>query len=92
MNRTADKYDITAVADLIARRIVSGLHSGRAYTRDDARRTNEGEGWTYEVRRRETRTIERVEAMRLSDAELTRAWETANRRVDNDDDLYYGRV
>jgi hypothetical protein len=89
VSRAADKFDITAVADLLAVRIASALTSGGSYTYEDARRTNAAEGWTYELRRRESRNVERVESMRLSEEQLSRAWLTANRRVDNEADLHW---
>jgi hypothetical protein len=88
MPRAADKYDITAVADLMAVSIASALTSGGSYTYEDARRTNLDRGWTYELRRRTGGDVERVEAMHLSEEQLSRAWLTANRRVDNDTELY----
>jgi hypothetical protein len=91
MSRTADKYDISAVADLIAVSIASALTSGRSYTYEDARRANAVAGWTYELTRRESCNVERVESMRLSEEQLSLAWLTANRRVDNDTDLVWGR-
>jgi hypothetical protein len=89
MSRTADKFDIAAVVDLIAVSIASALISGDSYTYEDARRTNVDEGWTYELTRRgQSRDVERVESMHLSEEQLSLAWLTANRRVDNDPDLF----
>jgi hypothetical protein len=88
MSRTPDKYDIAAVADLMAVSIASALTSGGSYTYEDARRTNLDRGWTYELRRRKGGDVERVEAMRLSEERLSRAWLTANRHVDNNPELY----
>jgi hypothetical protein len=88
MSRTADKLDIAAVADLIAVSIASALISGGSYTYEDARRTNVDEGWTYELTRQQGRDVERVESMHLSEEQLDLAWLTANRRVDNDPDLF----
>jgi hypothetical protein len=87
MSRTADKHDIAAVADVLAVRIGSALVSGGSYTYEDARRTNVGEGWTYDLRRQGL-DVERVEAMHLSEEQLSLAWLTANRRVDNEPELY----
>jgi hypothetical protein len=84
MSRAVDKYDITAVADLLAVRIADALVSGEAYTYEDVRRTNTVDGWTYERRGPQRGDVERVESVHLSDDELSRAWLTANRRVDND--------
>ena len=89
MSRAADKFDISAVADLLAISIASALTSGGFYTYEDARRTNVDQGWTYELRRGRGRDIERIESMHLSEEELSRAWLTANRRVDNDADLVW---
>ena len=91
MSRTADKYDIDAVADLLAVSIASALISGGSYTYEDVRRTNADEGWAYELTRRERRDVERVESMHLTEEQLSLAWLTANRRVDNDTDLVWGR-
>jgi hypothetical protein len=90
VSRAADKFDVAAVADLIAVRIASALISGNSYTHEDARRTNVDEGWTYELTRRGQgrRDVERVESMHLSEEQLDLAWLTANRRVDNDPDLF----
>jgi hypothetical protein len=90
MSRVADKFDISAVADLLAVSIESALTSGGSYTYEDARRTNVDQGWTYELRRGRGRDIERVESMHLSDEQLSRAWLTANRRVDNEAGLTWG--
>jgi hypothetical protein len=76
------------VADLLAVRIASALISGGSYTHEDARRTNVDEGWAYELTRRPARDVERVESMHLSEEQLDLAWLTANRRVDNDPDLF----
>jgi hypothetical protein len=84
MSRAADKFDIDAVADLIAVGIASALSSGSSYTYEDARRTNDDEGWTYHLASRQRGNVERVEAMHLSEEQLSVAWLTANRRVDND--------
>jgi hypothetical protein len=54
MSRAADKYDIDAVADLLAVSIASALISGGFYTYEDARRTNADEGWAYETLRGES--------------------------------------
>lgn len=43
------------------------------------------EGWTYELAGGQGRDAERVESMRLSEEQLSLAWLTANRRVDNND-------
>ena len=88
-SRPADKYDLDAVADLLAVRIASALTSGGSYTYEDARRMNSHHGWSYEITRRERGNVERVESMRLSEEELSRAWLTANRRVDNEADLIW---
>jgi hypothetical protein len=89
MSHAADKYDIAAVADLIAVSIASALSSGDPYTYEDVLRTNLDEGWTYELTRRgQGRDVERVESMHLSEEQLSLAWLTANRRVDNDPDLF----
>jgi hypothetical protein len=88
MSRAADKFHIDAVADLIAVSIALALTSGGSYSYEDARRTNVGEGWTYELTRRHDRDVERVESIHLSEEQLSRAWLTANRRVDNDPDLF----
>jgi hypothetical protein len=88
MSRTADKGDISAVADLLAVSIASALTSGDSYTYEDARRTNVDEGWTYERTGRPGRDADRVESMHLSEEQLSLAWLTANRRVDNDTELY----
>jgi hypothetical protein len=82
-SRPADKYDIAAVADLLAVSIESALTTGGSYTYEDARRTNAAQGWTYELRRRERGDVERVESMRLREEQLSLAWVTANRHVDN---------
>jgi hypothetical protein len=84
MSRAADKYDISAVADLLAVSIASALTSGGSYTYEDARRVNLEQGWTYELRRRKGGDVERVESMHLSEEQLSRSWLTANRRVDNE--------
>jgi hypothetical protein len=86
MSRPVDKYDIAAVADLLAVSIGSALVAGGSYTYEDARRAN-AQGWTYELRRGRGGDVERVESMHLSEEELSRAWLTANRRVDNATDL-----
>jgi hypothetical protein len=86
VSRTADKYDITAVADLLAVSIASALVSGGSYTYEEARRRND-EGWTYEITRRQRGHVERVESMHLTEEQLSLAWLTANRRVDNEADL-----
>jgi hypothetical protein len=89
MSHAADKCDIAAVADLIAVSIASALSSGDPYTYEDVLRTNLDEGWTYELTRRgQGRDVERVESMHLSEEQLSLAWLTANRRVDNDPDLF----
>jgi hypothetical protein len=88
VSRAADKFDITAVADLMAVNIASALTSGGSYTYEDARRTNLGQGWTYELRLRKGGDVERVESMHLSEEQLSLAWLTANRRVDNEPELY----
>jgi hypothetical protein len=88
MSPTADKFDIDAVADLIAVSIASALISGNSYSYEDARRTNLDEGWTYKLARRQRSDVERVESMHLSEEQLDLAWLTANRRVDNDPDLF----
>jgi hypothetical protein len=85
VSRAADKFDITAVADLLAVRIASALTSGGSYTYEDARRINTDEGWTYELSGRGR--MERVESMHLTEEQLSLAWLTANRRVDNETDL-----
>jgi hypothetical protein len=89
MARAADKYDITAVADLIAAKIFAAFDAGGSYTLEDARRTNFGEGWTYEESRRNPSNVERIEGMRLSEEQLDRAWLTATRRVDNEAGLVW---
>jgi hypothetical protein len=88
VSRAADKFDIAAVADLMAVSIASALTSGGSYTYDDARRTNLDQGWTYELRRLKGGDVERVESMHLSEEQLSLAWLTANRRVDNETELY----
>jgi hypothetical protein len=88
MSHAAGKYDIDAIADLIAVSIASALTSGGSYSYEDAHRTNVDEGWTYELTRRRCRDVERVESMHLSEEQLSLAWLTANRRVDNDTDLF----
>lgn len=88
MSRAADKFDIAAVADIMAVSIASALTSGGSYTYEDVRRTNLDDGWTYELRRLKGGDVERVESMRLSEEQLSLAWLTANRRVDNDTELY----
>jgi hypothetical protein len=85
--RAADKLDISAIADLLAAEIASALVARGSYTFDDARRTNGAEGWTYELRR--DGKVEQVQSMHLSEGQLSRAWLTANRRVDNDTDLVF---
>jgi hypothetical protein len=87
MSRAADKFDISAVADLLAVSIASALTSGGSYTYEEARRTNADEGWTYDLTRRGS--SERVESMHLTEEQLSLAWLTANRRVDNDTDLSF---
>jgi hypothetical protein len=89
MSRAADKYDISAVADLLAVSIASALTSGGSYTYEDARRANLEQGWTYELRRGQGRDVERIESVHLSEEQLSLAWLTAKRRVDNDADLYW---
>lgn len=89
MASVADKYDITAIADVIADRILAALDAGGSYSLEDARRTNFGEGWTYEEPRRNPANVERIEGMRLSEEQLDRAWLTANRRVDNEAGLVW---
>jgi hypothetical protein len=89
MSRAADKYDISAVADLIAVNIASALTSGGSYTYEDVRRTNADEGWTYQLTRRWGGNVERVESIHLIEEQLSLAWLTANRRVDNDAGLYW---
>ena len=89
MYRAADKFDITAVADLLAISIASALTSGGSYTYEDARRTNADEGWTYELTRRRGDNVERVESIHLSEEQLSSAWLTAQRRVDNKGGLYW---
>jgi hypothetical protein len=88
MYRAADKFDITAVADLLAISIASALTSGGSYTYEDARRKNADEGWTYEPTRRRGDNVERVESIRLSEEQLSSAWFTAQRRVDNNADYW----
>jgi hypothetical protein len=90
MSRAADKFDISAVADLLAVSIGSALTSGGSYTCEDARRTNVEEGWTYELRRGRGRDVEHVESMHLSEEQLSLAWLTANRQVDNEAGLTWG--
>jgi len=67
----------------------SVLTSGGSYTNEDARRTNADEGWTYELTRRRGDNVERVESMHLSEEQLSRAWLTAQRRVDNEAGLIW---
>jgi hypothetical protein len=88
MSRAADKFDISAVADLLAVSIESALTSGGSYTYEDARRANADEGWTYELTRRRGDNVGRVESMHLSEEQLSLAWLTANRRVDNNADYW----
>ena len=88
MSRSADKYDIDAVADLLAISIASALTSGGSFMYEDARRRNAEQGWTYELSWRQRGSVERVEAMHLSEEQLSLAWLTANRRVDNDTKRY----
>lgn len=90
MSRPADKYDISAVADLLAVSIASAPTSGGSYSYEDARRTNVDQGWTYEVRRGRGRDVERIESMHLTEEQLSSAWLTANRRVDNEGGLIWG--
>jgi hypothetical protein len=80
----ADRFDISAVADLLAVKIESAFTAGDSYTYEDARRTNVDEGWTYHVTRRPGGNAERVESMRLDEEQLSLAWLTATRRVDNE--------
>jgi hypothetical protein len=87
VSRAADKFDISAVADLLAVKIEAALTAGGSYTYEDARGTNADEGWTYHLTRRPGRNAERVESMRLDDEQLSLAWLTANRRVDNEGGL-----
>jgi hypothetical protein len=89
MSRAADKFDISAVAALLAVSIASALTSGGSYTYEDARRTNADEGWTYELTRRRGGNVERVESMHLSEEQLSSAWLTATRHVDNNPELYW---
>jgi hypothetical protein len=89
LSRAADKFDTSAVADLLAVSIKSALTSGGSYTYEDARRTNADEGWTYQLTRRRGGNVERVESIRLSEEQLSRAWLTAQRRVDNEGGLYW---
>jgi hypothetical protein len=89
MYRAADKFDISAVADLLAFSIASALTSGGSYTYEDARRANLEQGWTYELRRRKGGDVERVESMHLSEEQLSLAWLTATRHVDNNPELYW---
>ena len=88
MSRDADKHDVAAVADLLAVSIASALVSGGSYTYEDALRTNTVEGWTYDVKTRTRGHVERVDAMHLSEEQLSLAWLTANRHVDNNPELY----
>ncbi len=83
MSGAADKHDISAVADLLADKIAAALTAGSSYTYEDARRMNSEQGWTYEVKRRQASNVQHVKSMRLTDEELSLAWLTANRRVDN---------
>jgi hypothetical protein len=89
VSRPADKHDISAVADLIAVSIASALTSGDSYTYEDVRRANLEQGWTYELRRGQGRAVERIESIHLSEEQLSLAWLTANRRVDNEAGLYW---
>jgi hypothetical protein len=88
VSRAADKHDIAAVADVLAVSIGSALVSGHSYTYEDARRTNADEGWTYDVTTRRRGDMEHVEAMHLSEEQLSLAWLTATRHVDNDMDVW----
>jgi hypothetical protein len=88
LSRPADKYDIDAIADLISVSVASALTSGGPYTYEDARRRNVEEGWSYELTGRQGRDAERVDSIHLNEEQLSAAWLTANRRVDNDIERY----
>jgi hypothetical protein len=88
MSRPADKHDVDAIADLIAVSVASARISGGSYTYEDVQRRNIDEGWTYELVGPQRRNVECVESMRPNEEQLSAAWLTANRRVDNDTERY----
>jgi hypothetical protein len=71
----------------VARRRRVGLHNGQ-FRPSRKPWTGAEEGWTYQLTTPRRGNVERVEAMRLSEEQLSLAWLTANRRVDNDTDLF----